>query len=98
MTPSTLQPDFAEMLAALDEVQAEYIVVERNDLAIPSLGRETLLCNERASGRPKDLADVAAMKAMRILEPIRAPTRVVGNKSANFLRCGCRSGPAPIVV
>ena len=31
------------------------------DLAVPFLGREEFLRNKRASGRPKDLADVALL-------------------------------------
>ena len=32
-------------------------------LAVPVLGREDLLTNKRAAGRPKDIADIAALSA-----------------------------------
>lgn len=34
-----------------------------SDLAVPVLGREDLLTNKRAAGRPKDIADIAALSA-----------------------------------
>jgi hypothetical protein len=37
--------------------------VQIGDLTVPVLGREDLLKNKRASGRPKDLADVAWLEA-----------------------------------
>lgn len=41
-------------------------VVERlADLEVPFLGRAALLKNKTAAGRPKDLADVAAIQALR---------------------------------
>ncbi len=38
------------------------VTVTVGDRAIPFLGREALLANKRASGRPKDLADVALLE------------------------------------
>ena len=33
-----------------------------NDLEVPFIGRAALLANKRATGRPKDLADIAALE------------------------------------
>lgn len=33
-----------------------------DDLSVPFLGREALIRNKRATGRPRDLADVAALE------------------------------------
>ncbi len=64
-----LPPVRIDLLTAIDGVSfddawASHMVVERDDLRIPVLGRETLLRNKRASGRPKDLADVAALEGL----------------------------------
>ncbi len=35
------------------------------ELDVPVLGREALICNKRAAGRPRDLADVAELESGR---------------------------------
>ena len=47
-------PEFAAAWAA----RSEHEVRGR---AVPFIGRETLIANKRASGRPKDLADLDAL-------------------------------------
>jgi hypothetical protein len=59
-------PLLIELLTTIDGVtfdQAAHraVTVEAGDVRIPVIGREALLANKRASGRPKDLADVAAL-------------------------------------
>jgi hypothetical protein len=47
------------------EAWEERVEHEIDGLRIPFLGRATLLKNKRALGRPQDLADVAALEAMK---------------------------------
>jgi len=47
-----------------DEAMASHVAREVDGRSVPFLGREALLRNKRASGRPKDLADAAALEAL----------------------------------
>ena len=69
--------DFVEMLSALSEAGADHLVsgvgfdeawksrkiVRIGEFDVAVLGRDALLRNKRASGRPKDLADVAWLES-----------------------------------
>ena len=44
-----------------DQAWDNRITVELDELAVPVIGREDLLANKRACGRPKDLADAEAL-------------------------------------
>ncbi len=73
-----LNKDFKEFLDLLNKHQVDYMVVGGFALAfhgaprytgdidiwIPFIGREAYLKNKRASGRPKDLADIDALGAL----------------------------------
>ncbi len=45
-----------------DEAHASRIIVQIEGMALPVLGREALLKNKRAAGRPKDLLDVEMLE------------------------------------
>jgi hypothetical protein len=45
------------------EAWAGRITIRLGELEVPVLGRQDLLRNKRASGRPRDLADVAELEA-----------------------------------
>jgi hypothetical protein len=45
-----------------DEAWAGHVVVEVHGMPLPVLGRAELIRNKRASARPKDLADLAALE------------------------------------
>jgi len=60
-------PRRIDLLTAIDgvEFEAAYerrLVHRTGGLSIPVLGREDLIANERAAGRPKDLADVQLLE------------------------------------
>jgi hypothetical protein len=44
-----------------EEARASRLVVEALGMKLPILGRDAFIENKRATGRPKDLADVAAL-------------------------------------
>ena len=46
------------------EAWAGRMTIRLGELEVPVLGREELLRNKRASGRPRDLADVAELEAI----------------------------------
>lgn len=48
---------------SFDEAWSGRIVVELGGVSVPVLGRAELLRNKRATGRPKDLADVAWLES-----------------------------------
>lgn len=62
-----IAPNRIDILTSIDGVEFDEAWQNRNDsevegLSIPFLGREQLLKNKRATGRPKDLADVAYLE------------------------------------
>ncbi len=66
-----MNDDFLDMLSALSEEDAEFLIVgayasaqrsvssPMDEIRIPVLSRAHLIANKKASGRPQDLADVA---------------------------------------
>lgn len=63
-----LPPRRIDLLTRISGVEFEAawsnrVVHEAGGLAIPFLGRDDLLQNKRASGRPKDLADLDTLEA-----------------------------------
>jgi hypothetical protein len=44
-----------------DEAWEGHVTVDHGELRLPFLGREELLKNKAAAGRPKDLADIALL-------------------------------------
>lgn len=58
-----VKPNLVEILTVIDgvsfdEVWADRVEIELAGVSVPIMGRRSLLANKRASGRPKDLADV----------------------------------------
>jgi hypothetical protein len=47
------------------EARASRMLVEVEGMMLPMLGRDALLANKRAAGRPKDLVDVEALERAR---------------------------------
>jgi len=47
---------------AFDEAWPNRVLVEVSGLDVPTIGREDLIRNKRAVGRPRDLADIAEME------------------------------------
>ncbi len=74
MTPDVvlqvgLPPRRIDLLTAISGVEfaeawMERRVVDVGRLSIPFLGRQSLTLNKRAAGRPKDLADLDAIRAL----------------------------------
>ena len=63
------EPNRIEILTAIDGVsfvdcRPRALAVEWDGVTVPVIGRDDLLANKRASGRPQDLADVAALEAV----------------------------------
>jgi hypothetical protein len=63
-----LPPFRIDILTAIDGVTFEQawprrITIELGGQAVPVLGREDLVANKRAAGRPKDLADLAWLES-----------------------------------
>lgn len=61
------KPQVIEILTRIDgvtfdEAAEDAVIVSVADFQIPVIGRRALLANKRAAGRPKDLADVAALE------------------------------------
>ncbi len=59
-------PDVARIFAALDARRVDYVVsraltITLGNHTIPIAGRDDLIRMKRASGRPTDLADIAAL-------------------------------------
>jgi len=50
-------------IADFDEAWASHVSAIIDDISIPVLGREVLIKNKRAIGRPQDLADIAWLEA-----------------------------------
>ena len=46
---------------AFDQAWEKKIVVELNGMNVPFIGREDLITNKKATGRPQDLADVSRL-------------------------------------
>ncbi len=59
-----LNPDFSDMLSALSAENAEFLVVGVGDQTVAVMGREHLIKNKKAIGRPRDLADVAELERL----------------------------------
>ena len=47
-----------------DEAAEHAVTVQVGDVAIAVIGKDALLANKRASGRPKDVADVLALEGL----------------------------------
>jgi hypothetical protein len=45
------------------EAWADRMIIRLGELEVPVIGREALIRNKRAAGRPRDLADVAELEA-----------------------------------
>ncbi len=63
-------PRRIDILTSIDGIGFEpawnnRVMVRIGDLNVPVLGRAELLINKRATGRPKDLADVAMLEEQR---------------------------------
>lgn len=61
------KPLLIELLTTIDGVSFDEaakgaVSVGVSDLSVPVIGRQALLANKRASGRPKDLADLQAIE------------------------------------
>ncbi|MEM6955442.1 MAG: hypothetical protein AAF645_07120 [Myxococcota bacterium] len=61
------KPLLIEVLTTIDGVEFEEAALESiqvtiGSLTVPVIGREALLKNKRAAGRPKDLADIEALE------------------------------------
>jgi hypothetical protein len=72
VTPDTvlqigLAPRRVDLLISIDDVHFEAwpsrVEVEIDGLTLPVIGREHLIRNKRAVGRPQDLADVARLES-----------------------------------
>lgn len=50
---------------AFAEAWVDRVTIRIESLDVPVLGREALLRNKRAAGRPRDLADIAELEAPR---------------------------------
>jgi hypothetical protein len=71
-----LNEDFIDLLRSLlkeearfsgvvfDEAWARRASFRFSDLSVPVLGRDDLILNKRAAGRPKDLADLAVLDGL----------------------------------
>lgn len=62
-----VEPVRIDILTAIDGVDFEgawqrRLVVEIDGLKVPLIGRDDLIRNKRAAGRPQDLADIAALE------------------------------------
>lgn len=63
-----VKPNLIEILTTIsgvtfDEVMEAHRVIDVDGRAVAVIGRRALLANKRASGRPKDVADVAWLEA-----------------------------------
>ena len=63
-----LNPDFRDMLSIFNEEKVEYLVVgayalDIEGVSVPIIGRQDLLLNKKAAGRPQDLADASWLEA-----------------------------------
>lgn len=59
-----VEPDRIDLLTSIDGVEFEEawgnrIIAQIDGASVPVIGRQELIKNKKASGRPKDLADVA---------------------------------------
>ena len=63
-----VEPSRIDILTSIDDVTfdeavATMVIARIGDLDVPVLGREALIRNKRAVGRPQDLADVAQLES-----------------------------------
>jgi len=63
-----VEPNRIDILTSIDGVEfddawRERLIAQIEGLPVPILGRQHLLANKRAVGRPRDLADVAMLEA-----------------------------------
>jgi len=63
-----VEPNRIDILTSIDgvtfdEARATMVLARIDGLEVPVLGREALIRNKRAVGRPKDLADVAQLES-----------------------------------
>jgi hypothetical protein len=61
------RPNLIELLTTIDGVSFDQAwatrrTVQLNAREIPYIGRDALIANKRAAGRPKDLADLHALE------------------------------------
>jgi len=59
---------------AFDDVWNDHLDVEMDGITLPVIGREMLIRNKRALGRPQDLADVAWLEAHKPLIWVSGPS------------------------
>src|SRR5205085_1453587 len=62
-----VEPVRIDILTAIDGVEFEgawqrRLVLDIEGQSVPLLGKDDLICNKRAAGRPQDLADVASLE------------------------------------
>jgi hypothetical protein len=62
-----IEPVRIDILTAIDGVEFESawqrrLVIQIEEQSVPLLGRDDLIRNKRAAGRPQDLADVASLE------------------------------------
>ncbi len=62
-----IAPVHVDIMCRADGIDTEGVVaravhVKVGELEVPLIGRDDLLANKRASGRPQDVADVAAIE------------------------------------
>ncbi|MGH7719568.1 MAG: hypothetical protein ACREON_12095 [Gemmatimonadaceae bacterium] len=71
-----IEPNRIDILTSIDGVEFDEawpnrVVIQVDGVEVPLLGREELIRNKRAAGRPQDLADVAQLEVMAKRRPPR---------------------------
>lgn len=75
------------------EVWHTHIAVDFEPAPLPVIGLDELIKNKRAAGRPKDLADVAALEARRQGAPPKRRTRKTRTPQK---KARSKHSPAPV--